>query len=278
MLIPCCSRFGAAAGKYGLRFSSYFRGNQNDIRCFSLASSDTEGTQRPLSDLEINSRLFGDDIVNQQRNSALNVQQFAPPLNTKYTSGRLKSYQDPNCLGALECLHCIGFLKRIKRKGSKMIYVGKRVNPIMSCEELASFFSRVHDAFQIEGKSNHVRYLIKDSMACTFACKHKFRSRAAAYKRFGYLRKSQFPLEDKDRVKRFKAHRPIFNMLLTKTFCINTDRRTGKKKTCFLLEQAKKEILPHRRYGRPRQHVDFVKLFLDRIEPLSLPVKTKPSK
>jgi hypothetical protein len=72
-------------------------------------------------------------------------------------------------------------------------------------DEAVAFYSRLREEF---GAGKWITYLLKDSLACTTAAKHKLHSRAAAYKRVGHTL-GGYPMPSELRPFRFRAEQPV---------------------------------------------------------------------
>jgi hypothetical protein len=121
---------------------------------------------------------------------------------------------------SFSCMVCAGFIKRKESAGLPYGRAQRRVQNY-SDFDMVCFFSRMAEAFG--GSSNHVRYLMKDSLACTMAMKHSLRSRAAAYKKLKILR--EYPVPNNKRPKRFRIDQPI-------PFQFTCARVVKKKSSC----------------------------------------------
>ena len=120
---------------------------------------------------------------------------------------------------SFKCMQCAHFIKL--DSGGKVY--GRRHGRAVdwSFHDILSYFSRMSEVFG--GMfSKRTRYLMKDSLACTLAIKHKLRSRAAAYKKFNSLK--EYPIPNNLRPKRFQIDQPIPYV----HFCT---RRTGSCRT-----------------------------------------------
>jgi ribosome biogenesis GTPase A len=103
-----------------------------------------------------------------------------------------------------KCMQCANFVKL--DQGGKVY--GRRHGRAVdwSFHDILSYYSRMTEVFG--GMfSKRTRYLMKDSLACTLAIKHKLRSRAAAYKKFNHLK--EYPIPNHLRPKRFQIDQPI---------------------------------------------------------------------
>lgn len=103
-----------------------------------------------------------------------------------------------------DCMTCAGFVKRDKEGrifGCRFTRAQQWTDIDIVC-----FYSRMMEAFG-GLKYGHVRYLFKDSLACTLAMKHKLRSRAQAYKKVPIVHR--FPIPDHERPFRFRVDQPI---------------------------------------------------------------------
>jgi len=114
---------------------------------------------------------------------------------------------NPLVAGVFECLMRGGFLDHTPthRPGRPIVF-GRRCKRVIAWQhgDMVSYYSRILDEF---GSADWLRYLLKDSLACTIAAKYKLPSRAAAYKRFGHDL-GGFPLPSKDRPFRFRTENP----------------------------------------------------------------------
>ena len=72
-------------------------------------------------------------------------------------------------------------------------------------DEAVAYFSRLREEF---GAGKWITYLLKDSLACTTAAKHKLHSRAAAYKRVGHSL-GGYPMASEQRPFRFRTDQPV---------------------------------------------------------------------
>lgn len=127
-----------------------------------------------------------------------------------------------------KCMQCANFVKL--DQGGKVY--GRRHGRAVdwSYSDILSYFSRMSEVFG--GMfSKRTRYLMKDSLACTLAIKHKLRSRAAAYKRFNGLK--EYPVPNHLRPRRFQIDQPIPYV----HFCT---RKTGSCRT-MTEEEIRKE-------------------------------------
>lgn len=102
------------------------------------------------------------------------------------------------------CMACAGFVKLLPNGG----ICGKRHTRAQGWSkiDILSYFSRMSEAFGGVW-SGRTRYLMKDSLACTMAMKHKLRSRAAVYKKLGGIR--EYPVPNALRPRRFQRDQPI---------------------------------------------------------------------
>lgn len=117
----------------------------------------------------------------------------------------------PRYRQSYNCMVCAGFIKRenikvSKTKQCKTKEYGCRHTRVLAWQynDILSYFSRMTEAF---GNSKHVRYLMRDSLACTLMAKHKLLSRAQVYKRFNSL--EEFPVPSSLRSHRFQSEKPI---------------------------------------------------------------------
>ena len=137
---------------------------------------------------------------------------------------------------SFKCMQCANFVKL--DQGGKVY--GRRHGRAVdwSYSDILSYFSRMSEVFG--GMfSKRTRYLMKDSLACTLAIKHKLRSRAAAYKRFNGLK--EYPIPNHLRLRRFQIDQPIPYV----HFCT---RKTGSCRT-LTEEEIKKETARLERYN-----------------------------
>jgi 50S ribosome-binding GTPase/Type II intron maturase len=104
---------------------------------------------------------------------------------------------------SFKCMQCAHFIKLDADK----VYGRRHTRAVdWSYHDLLSYFSRMTEVFG--GMfSNRTKYLMKDSLACTLAIKHKLRSRAAAYKKFNGLK--DYPVPNHLRPRRFQIDQPI---------------------------------------------------------------------
>ena len=70
--------------------------------------------------------------------------------------------------------------------------------------EIVAYYSRLLEEY---GGSSWVRYLLKDSLACTLMNKHRLRSRASVYKWLG-TDLGGFPMPSRLRLARFRTDAP----------------------------------------------------------------------
>jgi Type II intron maturase len=100
------------------------------------------------------------------------------------------------------CMVCANF---VKRGPDKHVY-GCGHTKVLSqrYEYILAYYSRMTEAF---GNSHRIRYLMKDSLACTLMRKHKLRSRAAAYKKFHGIK--EFPMPNRLRPIFFRSDKAI---------------------------------------------------------------------
>jgi 50S ribosome-binding GTPase/Type II intron maturase len=105
---------------------------------------------------------------------------------------------------SFKCLQCAEFV----RLGPGEKVFGRRHGRACgwSYNDILCYFSRMTEAFG-GMYSKRLRYLMKDSLACTLAIKHKLRSRAAAYKKFHGI--PEYPVPNHLRPKRFQIDQPI---------------------------------------------------------------------
>jgi hypothetical protein len=104
---------------------------------------------------------------------------------------------------SFKCMQCAHFIKLDADK----VYGRRHTRAVdWSYNDILSYFSRMTEVFG--GMfSNRTKYLMKDSLACTLAIKHKLRSRAAAYKKFNGLK--DYPVPNHLRPRRFQIDQPI---------------------------------------------------------------------
>jgi hypothetical protein len=100
------------------------------------------------------------------------------------------------------CMVCAGF---VKRGVGKLVY-GCGHTKVMSqkYEIIIAYYSRMMEAF---GETRQTQYLMKDSLACTLARKHKLISRASAYKKFHGMK--EFPMPNRLRPIFLRSDKPI---------------------------------------------------------------------
>eukprot|EP00962_Isochrysis_galbana_P011916 scaffold3356_cov112-Isochrysis_galbana.AAC.19 len=106
---------------------------------------------------------------------------------------------------ALCCLRCGGFAGFRPAHTKGPIGYGRAVSRLVNWEhdDILGYFSRTLEEF---GSSKLTRYLLRDSLACTIAQKHKLRSRAAAYRTQAPTLNS-FPSPSSSRPRRFLTER-----------------------------------------------------------------------
>ena len=104
---------------------------------------------------------------------------------------------------ALCCLRCGGFTAYRPPGAEGPIGYGRAVSRLMNLEpaDVVGYYSRTLEEF---GGSKLVRYLLRDSLACTLAQKHKLSTRAAAYRKLGATLLG-FPLPSSQRPRRFRS-------------------------------------------------------------------------
>jgi ribosome biogenesis GTPase A len=137
---------------------------------------------------------------------------------------------------SFKCMQCANFVKL--DVGGKVY--GRRHGRAVdwSYHDMLSYFSRMSEVFG--GMfSKRTRYLMKDSLACTLAIKHKLRSRAAAYKKFNSLK--DYPIPNHLRPRRFQIDQPIPYV----HFCT---RKTGSCRT-LTEEEKRKETARMERFN-----------------------------
>jgi Type II intron maturase len=105
---------------------------------------------------------------------------------------------------SFKCMQCAQF---IRLDAGEKVY-GRRHGRAVdwAYHDILSYFSRMTEVFGGMW-SKRTRYLMKDSLACTLAIKHKLRSRAAAYKKFKGI--PEYPVPNELRPKRFQIDQPI---------------------------------------------------------------------
>jgi ribosome biogenesis GTPase A len=130
---------------------------------------------------------------------------------------------------SFKCMQCAQF---VKLDAGGKVY-GRRHGRAVdwSYADLLAYFSRMTEVFGGMW-SKRTRYLMKDSLVCTLAIKHKLRSRAGAYKKFKGLK--DYPVPNHLRPKRFQIDQPIPYV----HFCT---RKVGSCRT-MTEEEVRKEI------------------------------------
>jgi len=105
---------------------------------------------------------------------------------------------------ALCCLRCGGFAGFTSGTKGPIGY-GRAVSKLVNMEhaDILGFYSRTLEEF---GSSKLTRYLLRDSLACTLAQKHKLNTRAAAYRTLGASLLG-IPVPSADRPRRYQADR-----------------------------------------------------------------------
>jgi hypothetical protein len=106
---------------------------------------------------------------------------------------------------ALCCLRCGGFAGFRPAHAKGPIGYGRAVSRLVNWEhaDILGYFSRTLEEF---GSSKLTRFLLRDSLACTIAQKHKLRSRAAAYRTQAQTLNG-FPMPSSSRPRRFQIER-----------------------------------------------------------------------
>ena len=101
----------------------------------------------------------------------------------------------------IACLRCGGFVR-----GAYGDAHGRSVARLIHWDhrDLVAYYSRLAEELGARGL---VRYLLKDSLACTLANKYRVRSRAKAYKKFGSTL-GGFPMMSEDRPPRYRTEQP----------------------------------------------------------------------
>ena len=130
-----------------------------------------------------------------------NVDKPSKNLNTSEVV-RLPEYQHD-----IRCLKCAGF---VRGDNNGRIF-GTRFTKVMRWDDhdIRSFYSRVAEAFGVSLTFlSHKRYLLKDSLACTFANKYKLRSRRQTYNKLS-KDLGGFPVPNDQRPHRFRNEQPV---------------------------------------------------------------------
>lgn len=110
--------------------------------------------------------------------------------------------QFPEHRRCFHCMVCAGF---VRRDAGQHIYGCAHTKVVTQRYEfILAYFTRMMEAF---GNGSHVKYLMKDSLACTLMRKHKLRSRAAAYKKFKGI--PEFPMPNEKRPPMLRSDKPI---------------------------------------------------------------------
>jgi hypothetical protein len=101
------------------------------------------------------------------------------------------------------CLKCGGFASFHPGHSKGPIGYGRAVSRLVNWEhaDILAYYSRTLEEF---GSSKLTRYLLRDSLACTIAQKHKLRSRAAAY-RTQTATLNSYPVPSASRSRRFRT-------------------------------------------------------------------------
>lgn len=105
------------------------------------------------------------------------------------------------------CMKCASFIKQTGNGVNDVC--GTRHNRCISWDEhdIRSYYSRMVEAFGGH-ESQHKRYLMRDSLACTLASKRKLRSRRQVYKKLGKTL-GGYPVPDDARPLRFRSDQPV---------------------------------------------------------------------
>lgn len=124
----------------------------------------------------------------------------------RVSSFRLRAPVHPLLRKLLSCMQCGGIIKTNLDIDGCLVAYGCRVKRVQNWERshIVSFYSRLFEEF---GASRELRYLLKDSLACTIRAKHRLLSRSSVYALHGPS-VGGFPMRSEDRPAHFRTERP----------------------------------------------------------------------